>query len=269
MLSKLIRHEFRATVRIMLPLYLLMALTAALFNLFMHLADRYNVLALQIFRGISTFTFVVTLFGSGVVTLCLMVFRFYKNYMTDEGYLMFTLPVTTARLIWSKLIVALVWGAATVLAMILSVILGTVGQGFWRDAVPALNQFINGLRAAVSTGNLIAYALELVVLAILSGLSSYLMFYAAIALGHSMANHKVLFSVLFYIAFNVALQTITSFLSIFGIVGADRMDVFATEPDIFALLHQFSLGSILYNLLVGTAFYLITYFTLKKRLNLQ
>ena len=269
MLSKLLRHEFRATVRIMLPVYLLMALTAVLFNLFMHLADRYEVLALQIFRGISTFTFVVTLFGSGIVTLCLMVYRFYKNYMTDEGYLMFTLPVSVPQLIWSKLIVALVWGAVTILAMAVSVFLGTVGQGFWQDVMPELNRLLQTLQGTVSTGNLIAYILELVLLAILSGLSSYLMFYAAIAMGHSVANHKILCSVGFYITFNIALQTITSFLSIFGIVGASRMDFFTTEPDIPTLIHQFSVGTIAFDLLVGTAFYLLTHYTLKKRLNLQ
>lgn len=269
MLSKLLRHEFRATGRIMFPLYLLMALTAILFNLFMHLADRYDAVALEIFRGVSTFTFLVTLFGSGVVTLCLMVYRFYKNYMTDEGYLMFTLPVTTAQLIWAKLIVALVWGAVTVLAMAVSVFLGTVGQSFWRELLPELSRLMDALRSTVSTGNFAVYIVELVVLAILSGLSSYLMFYAAIAMGHSVPNRKILCSVGFYIVFNIALQTVTSFLSIFGIVGAQRMDFFNTEPDIPALIHQFSVGNIILSLVTGTVFYLLTHFTLKKRLNLQ
>ena len=269
MLSKLIRHEFRATVRIMLPLYLLMALTAALFNLFMHLADRYNYLALEIFRGISTFTFVVTLFGSAIVTLCLMVYRFYKNYMTDEGYLMFTLPVTTAQLIWSKLIVAIVWGAVTVLAMAVSVFLGTVGQSFWEVFLPELRQAMNTLGENLSSGDIVAFIVEVVVLAIVGGLSSYLMFYAAIAMGHSVANHKILCSVGFYITFNIALQMITSFLSIFGIVGAARMDFFATEPNIPTLIHQFSAGTISFDLVVGAIFYLLTHYTLRKRLNLQ
>ena len=45
-----------------------------------------------------------------LLTLVLMVYRFYKNLMTDEGYLMFTLPVSRSQLIWSKLMVALAWG---------------------------------------------------------------------------------------------------------------------------------------------------------------
>jgi len=269
MLSKLLKHEFRATGRIMLPLYLLMALTAILFNLFMHLADRYDVLALQIFRGLSSFTFIVTLFGSGIVTLCLMVYRFYKNYMTDEGYLMFTLPVTTAQLIWSKLIVALVWGAVTILAMAASVFLGTVGQSFWHELLPELDKMMKEVGTVISTGNLIAFVVEIVVTAILGALSSYLMFYAAIALGHSVPNHKILCSVGFYITFYIALQTVTSFISIFGIVGLSKTDVFNTPPDIPALIHQFSAVNFLYSLLIGTAFYLLTHFTLKKHLNLQ
>ena len=37
-----------------------------------------------------------------VITLILTIQRFYKNLLTDEGYLMFTLPVSTGRLIWSQ-----------------------------------------------------------------------------------------------------------------------------------------------------------------------
>ena len=269
MLSKLLRHEFRATGRIMFPVYMMMAASAILFNLFIRLADNYDAWPLQVFQVISGILFFVTLFGAGVVTLCLMVYRFYKNYMTDEGYLMFTLPVTTAQLIWAKLIVALVWNAVTLLAMAASVFLGTVGQPFWKEVLPELSGMLGPWLDTISTGNVVAYIAEGAALLVLSSLSSYLMFYAAIAMGHSVPNHKILCSVGFYIVFNIALQTISSFVSIFGIVAVENSDFFAREPDPLALSHWLSLGTILASAVIGTVFYLLTYFTLKKRLNLQ
>ena len=57
MLSKLLKHEFRATGRVMLPVYLVLFLSAGLFCLTMHLADNYDLRALEIFRGLTAFVF--------------------------------------------------------------------------------------------------------------------------------------------------------------------------------------------------------------------
>lgn len=267
MLSKLLKHEFRATGRVLIPLYLVLFLSAGLFNLFMHLADNYDLRALEIFRGLTAFIFGVTVIGAGILTLALMVYRFYKNYMTDEGYLMFTLPVSTAQLIWSKLIVALVWSAATAVAILAAILLATLGQPFWGD-LPTLGDLWNSLLTYVPAGHLAGYVVEAVLTFILSALSSYLMFYAAIALGHSFANHKVLLSVVFYIVFSIALQTVTSYAGVYGIVEMAEGDLFEV-PTPFVFSHYLLGGAAVAALLVGVIFYVVTYFTLKKRLNLQ
>ena len=269
MLSKLLKHEFRATGRIMLPVYLIMLLTAGMFNLFMRLANHYDAVALEIFRGLSAFLFGVTVFGSGVVTLCLMVYRFYKNYMTDEGYLMFTLPVTTAQLIWSKLIVAVAWTFITFLAMCLAVFVGTVGLGFWKELLPELSDAFSFILPEIPSGHLTAYIIEIVATALFSSLSSYLMFFAAISLGHSFANHKILYSVGFYIAFTIALQTVSSFAGIYGIVAAAQAEYNNKALDPWVVSHVVSLGSLFFVVVAGVIFYLLTHTALKKRLNLQ
>ena len=126
MLSKLLRHEFRATGRILLPLYLLLFVTAGLFHVSMRLLEDERIAygwPVKVFSGISTTAFIVAIIGVSVLAGVLMVYRFYKNLMTDEGYLMFTLPVTTHQIITSKLIVTLVWTVATVIADALAVAL--------------------------------------------------------------------------------------------------------------------------------------------------
>ena len=108
MLSKLLKYEFRATGRIMLPVYALLLVTAGGTSVTGSLMGRYpESTVLSIFRTLFMTLFAFTTFGVLLLTLVLMVYRFYKNLMTDEGYLMFTLPVSRSLLIWSKLIVSM------------------------------------------------------------------------------------------------------------------------------------------------------------------
>ena len=102
MLSKLLRHEFRATGRIMLPVYALLLVSCGGCTLFGRLLGRYpESTVLSVVQTVFATLFGVTTFGMLLLTLVLMVYRFYKNLMTDEGYLMFTLPVSRSQLIWS------------------------------------------------------------------------------------------------------------------------------------------------------------------------
>ena len=71
-------------------------------------------------------------------------------------------------------------------------------------------QGLRSLRQHLS-GNLTGCAAALVVLCLVSCLVSFLKFYAAISLGHSFSNHKVLLSVVFYIGFGIVTQTIGPF----------------------------------------------------------
>ncbi len=266
MLSKLLKHEFRATARILLPVYLLLAASTGLFCLTMLLSRRApDLWVLSVFRGLVIAAFVITIIGAGLVTLALMVYRFYKNYMTDEGYLMFTLPATTGQLIWSKLIVAMVWSVITFLAVAAALALAVTVLPFLD--MEGLRALLEPLLSQISAGQIAAYIAEAAASALFGTLRTFLMFYAAIALGHSFANHKILLSVVFYIGFSIALQTATSFGGVFGIISAAESDFFSGDPLIWT--HTLSVLSIAAALVLTAVFYLVTRFCLKKRLNLQ
>ena len=156
--------------------------------------------------------------------------------------------------------------AATVLADMAAVLVSTIGQDFWQNILPDLSELWHYLD--ISAGQTALYAAELIITALLSAMASYLMFYAAIALGHSFANHKILLSVVFYIAFSVGLQIIGSFAGIYSIVAGVEGDWFY-DLDPYAIPHLAAGFSALSTLLVGAVFYVVTQLTLKKRLNLQ
>ena len=255
MLSKLLRHEFRATGRIMLPVYALLLVSCGGCTLFGRLLGRYpESTVLSVVQTVFATLFGVTTFGMLLLTLVLMVYRFYKNLMTDEGYLMFTLPVSRSQLIWSKLLVALAWMAE----------ISVVGR---ENVFSLIAQGLRSLRQHLS-GNLTGCAAALVVLCLVSCLVSFLKFYAAISLGHSFSNHKVLLSVVFYIGFGIVTQTIGSIFASVGIQININPDLWTNLPvvQVFSSLAWAAAGV---SALLGAAYYVLTLLMLKKRLNLQ
>lgn len=266
MLSKLLRHEFRATGRIMLPVYALLLVSCGGCTLFGRLLGRYpESTVLSVVQTVFATLFGVTTFGM-LLTLVLMVYRFYKNLMTDEGYLMFTLPVSRSQLIWSKLLVALVWSVlSTVLAALAWMAeISVVGR---ENVFSLIAQGLRSLRQHLS-GNLTGCAAALVVLCLVSCLVSFLKFYAAISLGHSFSNHKVLLSVVFYIGFGIVTQTIGTIFASVGIQIDISPDFWSSLPvtQVFSSLAWAAAGV---SALLGAAYYVLTLLMLKKRLNLQ
>jgi len=127
-----------------------------------------------------------------------------------------------------------------------------------------------GLRTLVESlsGNVTGCIVGLVVLLLAAELASYLRFYAAISLGHSFSNHKLLLSVVFYIGFGIAVQTILSVVTAAGI----HIDVdpnFWVDPPAATILSYVIWGTAAWSVLECAAYYILTLLTLKKRLNLQ
>lgn len=267
MLSKLLKYEFRATGRIMLPVYALLLVTAGGTSVTGSLMGRYpESTVLSIFRTLFMTLFAFTTFGVLLLTLVLMVYRFYKNLMTDEGYLMFTLPVSRSQLIWSKLIVSMAWGilSAVLAALMWTMVLSVAGgENLFAGIFRGLRSLMESL-----SGNATGCIVGLVVLLLAAELASYLRFYAAISLGHSFSNHKVLLSVVFYIGFGIVTQTIGSIFASVGIQININPDLWSSLPvtQVFSSLAWAVAGV---SALLGAAYYVLTLLMLKKRLNLQ
>lgn len=146
MLRKLLKHEFRATGRIMLPMYLILLVTAVGSNLAGRgmLDSRFDIL--NILGVLIVIAFGTAITGACLLAFVLMIQRFYKNLLQDEGYLMFTLPASVHQHIWSKLIVSSVWFIVTVLAIIAASLVVAYQGGFLREFLDFLRYFLEGLR---------------------------------------------------------------------------------------------------------------------------
>lgn len=111
MLAQLLKHEFRATRRLV-PFIYLATLIIILGNLLLRQLDipwlNTTMLILMIVAGI----------GEAILTYVVVIYRYYKNLYNSEGYLMHTLPVPPRQLLTSKVIVSFIWLLISYLLMV-------------------------------------------------------------------------------------------------------------------------------------------------------
>ncbi|MBR0375857.1 MAG: hypothetical protein IJH59_04760 [Firmicutes bacterium] len=246
MLGKLLKYEFRATARLFLPIYAAIAILAGLMLLLRALPDDAT--------GVSFLTFMVGLlyvvaaFGLFVTTVVVLVSRFYKNLLGAEGYLMFTLPVTTGQNILAKLIPAMCWTVGSSLLCFLVVIL--------QDSLSG------GVPIRIPNGETAGF-----ILLMLLALAAFILFcYMCMAIGQTFNEHKFLASVGAFIIIQLVLQV----LGVAGAFGLFKLGTLAQLSFSVDNIPGWSvlLGANLFMLAACAVLFLITRWLLDKKLNL-
>lgn len=269
MLTKLLKHEFRATARIMGPLYLILLAVALGFNFSARLMDTSNFI-LNMLAALIILAYVAAIIGVFVVAFILMLQRFYKNLLGDEGYIMFTLPASVHQHVWSKLIVSAVWFIATGVMVILSAFVAAFNVSFLTDLAGIFPKFFQQLNAYYAV-NGTAFLLEFLALMLVCCMSFSLQFYAALAVGHSFANHKMALSVAFFFVFQFVMQMISGVLLLMLDQGPLQSLLAGLNFHVSGMpaIHIAMLGLIVLTAIYGAVFYIVTTMTLQKRLNLE
>ena len=274
MLRKLLKHEFRATGRIMLPLFGILLLVSVGANFSSRGMLNSDSSLLRTLGTIFIMLFIVGIFAVGIISFVLMINRFYKNLLQDEGYVMMTLPVSVHQQEWSKLIVSTVGVAATAVVIGLSCCIMAFDIRFVGDL---WHGFLNLLDYAVRINHLdlvangAAFAVELLLLCVLGSFALCLRFYSAMSIGFSFPNHKGLLSVAFYIATGIALQILGGIvLSLLNDSWFHRL-LLGWEPQLSgaAAMHLGMWFLIVLELIYCAVFYFLTVYFLQKHLNLE
>lgn len=269
MLRKLIKYEWQSCARACLPIYAA-AIGVALLNALISALGLHNMmhgipttLLLVVYGGVIIALFVIT----GVVLLQ----RFYKGLLGDEGYLMFTLPVTVSQHIICKAIVGMLM---CLLSLITATISACILVGFfqWGQFFGACGQLFESFIQMISDQPAtLLTCIETVLLVVLDLLGTLLFFYLCLAVGHLTNRHRFSFSVLAYFVLSTAL-TLVFWLTL-EIGNALSIDFALTQ-----WFHSFSpiaAANIGLTLMVpfcaarAAAFFFVTRFILLKRLNLE
>lgn len=274
MLRKLLKHEFRATGRVILPIFGLLLLSAVGANLSIRGMTNAQSTFLNTLGTILIMLFFLAIIAVGIVALAVMVSRFYKNLLQDEGYVMMTLPVSIHQQVWSKLIVSTVWFAATVLVIILACFVTAFDIRFmgelWQEVKNIVHAVIRYNHMDIVV-NGIGFLVELLLLCIMASIAFCLRAYSAMAIGFSRPNHKGLFSVASYIVIGVVVQ-------ILGGIGISLLNdswfhrlLLGWEPQLFATaaMHLGMWFLIVLELIYCAVFYFLTVYFLQKHLNLE
>ena len=277
MLTKLLKHEFRATARIMGPLYLVLLAVALGFNFSARLMDSGNFV-LNMLAALVVMAYVVAITAVFIVAFILMLQRFYKNLLGDEGYIMFTLPASVHQHVWSKLIVSAVWFIATGVVVFLwrmrrrflSVFVAAFNVSFLTDLASVFPKLFQQMTAYYAVNGTV-FALELLALMLAACMSFSLQFYAALAAGHSFANHKMALSVAFFFAFQFVVQMAGAIVLVLLDEGPLHQFLLTLDFQLtgVAAVHFTMVALLLLTVLYGAIFYIVTTITLKKRLNLE
>ena len=274
MLRKLMKHEFRATGRIMLPLYLILLATAIGANFSTRGLLETDLKVLDLLGGLLVMAFAVAIIAVCVMSMVVMVQRFYKNLLQDEGYVMMTLPVSVHQHIWSKLIVSAVWFALTLMVVCLACLIMAFDVELVQQIAAGFRELFQEIYRNLSTYYAIngtAIVAEFLVLCFVGCCAMCLQFYAALAIGHSFPNHKMAWSVLWFFL----IQFIMQFLGGMGIMLLDEswfhhlLLGWTDNISAMASVHLGMVTVILGEVVYGAVFYILTTYFLKKRLNLE
>lgn len=260
MLGKLLKYEWKNTMNFLVPLHLALLLLTVGGRILIGAglngnADLVGVVALIVyFMGI----FVIS-----VATTIYLLYRFYKNFFTDEGYLMFTLPVKVHQLLLSKLITAVGWlminfafSAASVL-LILQVpkILEPLREGF-----PIMQESIMEMTGLSFPGFLVL----VLILTIISSVQGTLMLYFCMAVGSFFGKHKIIGAFASYIAIYSVLQIISVIVLLLA-----GFSMAMSESEIIYFYRMTLWFGCAFGVVMLVGFYIGTHYILSKKLNLD
>lgn len=263
MLGKLLKYEIKSTARLLIPMYIALLL----FGLINRFLNPFNAVetsnSFTLHTAISAFSMILyvgLIIGILVMTFIVMIQRFYKNLLGDEGYLMFTLPVKSWQHIVSKLLVSMLWIILSFLTVICSVlIIANVNNLFGE-----ISSGINMIRGYI--GN-IGLAL-LIITPLIAIFYSIITIYDSMALGHLFSKHKLLASFGAYIVLYIISQiTFGAFMLVYATTNFNLFTNTATPTP--SQVSIFSVSIICIYLLLAVGNFILVNVILKKKLNLE
>ncbi len=267
MLGTLLKYEFKAVGRLLLPLYGAWLIAAVMLGLSVGngRAAGSSVFMIAI-SGILYGTFAMV---AVVLTCILLIQRFYKNLLGNEGYLMFTLPVSTGQHIINKIISGAVWGTAGIIVAILSglLIAGCV-EGF--STVFHNFNFMTIDIPQQDKINIILIIAEILIIILLAFAETAAKVYTAIAIGHQWNNHRIIGAIGAFIGLGIIetmiLNIINKILDAGVADGSMSMTANMTE---MAQVHITMLAAMAVCAVMAAIYGFIAWKLLDKRLNLE
>ena len=213
MLGKLMKYDLRSGIRTFALIWIGLAALAAINGLTLRITfdgDIQSKLARFIITVLPMVLLVALYVAMGIFMLVFIINRFYKGLLGDEGYLMFTLPVSVSEHIGSKLLTSMIFQLGSFAVAVLSggLLLAVLAPANLREitaAVQDMTDYLAGYPLPAGTGWLIA---EFAVYMLIGAAVTILQIYTAISIGHLAKKNRGWFALLAYVGISIAFSII-------------------------------------------------------------
>ena len=201
MTGKLMKYELRGCMRIFLPLWVAVLVLSAINGFTIgNQATVSNFWLRMILFTLPAIILIILLIGMFVISLIIIVRRFYNGLLGEGGYFAFSLPATTAQQIFARLLTACIMQIGCLITALLSgLIIFSIqaGNPILGELKALFTMTITALKTYPQVTLLVCEAIILILLCIVEAV---LRLYSAIAVGHLASSHRGWLSVSAYLA---------------------------------------------------------------------
>ena len=268
MLGKLLKYELKATSRVFIPLYIAILVVSIVNGLSLNL----EILNIQ---GLATIILMCLFISLFVITIVVTIQRFNKNLLKDEGYLMFTLPVSSKHLVLSKYLTSLIWTFLSFVVAFLSfTIIFMIPTYKYFDFSYFINEF-NLLFSNMLNLNILGQFLKIILLMIISYTIFIFNVYLALSVGQLPIFNRFrnVSSFIGFLVINLLISYAQNIVSLF--VNDASVNIEAIDNINYAINSVTSIVSkglniaIVINIIIILVLFFATTYILDKKLNLE
>lgn len=265
MLGKLIKYEWKATWKFLLPLNLFIVLMSVLAYSTVQLSFFDSRNDLVVMTGILViFAYIFSMFAIAVGTVIYLIHRFYTSVYGDEGYLLHTLPVDKHHIIIAKVVSSAAWIVFNSLLICFSILFLFSANMEFMETIEAGFDFYMDVLHDYNTINGFAAIMTLIA-SLFAVFARVLKVAACISLGQLASNHKVLAALGFYYGIYFV-QRIFMLLYYMFLALIVEATAYHYPRSFFGTTWEFTLIS---SLIYCAVFYFLTWHVMEKRLNLD
>lgn len=269
------KYEVKSCGRIFFPFYIMVLVFSMIAALFINFDNYEHDFSMVYIIGMLV---VFALFVSAIVlTILLIVQRFSKSLLEEEGYLMFTLPVSEKTLVLSKFLTSLLFIILTSIVSIVCISLVSTMFGYKMSGIVDVGNLLK------EAGNIFSRNIGGIIFYILSGIADYSVFiltvYLAITICHlpKFSKHKVLSGLAVIIVLMIIQSTIggiaDSIMTSSRVQAIENMDVLFFNVnqlfDTMLSVGTYEVVMFILNIVIAVALFFGTTTLLEKKLNLE
>jgi len=236
-MRKYMKYEIKGSYKFILGILAIVLIASTIIQLYISREVKtYDMIRdpnISVFRGFMLVLSILVIFGAFLTAFFYIIGSFRKELYEDRGYLTFTLPLTGAKILGTKLIVAIIWYMVLGISILLyNLLLASILHG--TQWIEAIKRVIGLIEPRVISSVLISLG----IVSVLSSLMTLILIYFSIALSRvSIRNKRI--GGLWFVIFLV-LNAVISYL-VFRI--SDTFPYYL-NLDNFKILHYYELNII-------------------------